>query len=94
MSPHTLFTMQLGFWRFALEAQSVIALRTLGIIGVLPAHHGENERMVAEKLPALIKANAAAGRAAMSGKRPDQILSAWQSPLSRRMRANRRRLLR
>ena len=94
MSPHTLFTMQLGLWRFAMEAQAVIALRVLGMVGVLPAHRGENERMVAEKLPALIKANAAASQAIMTGKRPDQILSAWQSPLSRRMRANRRRLMR
>ncbi|QFT58780.1 hypothetical protein FIU94_08075 [Sulfitobacter sp. THAF37] len=77
----------------ALEAQTVMTLRLMAIGGLIPQKSGENDRMVAEKLPALTKSGIAAGKAMMKGQRPDQVMSAALTPLRRRVRANRKRLM-
>ncbi len=93
MNPLSFLTLQTSFASMVFEAQTVIALRMLGMAGVLPAARGENNRMVSEKGPAMVKAFAAGTTAAMAGKRPDQIMTAAMAPLSRKVHANRKRLM-
>ncbi|MGC1506109.1 MAG: antifreeze protein [Sulfitobacter sp.] len=75
------------------ESQTVMTLRLLAMSGAIPAKHGENERMVDEKAPAMAKAFAAASKAMMQGARPDQIMSAALAPVSKRVTSNRKRLM-
>ena len=49
--------------------------------------------MMNEKGPAMFKAYQAATQAAIAGGRPDQILTAAMVPVSKKVRANRRRLM-
>ncbi|MCL3881089.1 antifreeze protein [Marivita sp. GX14005] len=77
----------------ALNAQTVITLRLLGMSGAIPARRGENARMVSEKQKALIDAWGAGAKAALSGRPAHDIVAASIKPLSRKVRANRRRLL-
>lgn len=93
MYPVHLFVLTSNTILLALEAQTVITLRLMAMGGVIPQKAGENNRMIAEKLPALNKAHLAAGKAIMAGKRPDQVMSAALAPLSRKVRANRKRLM-
>jgi hypothetical protein len=81
-----------AFWSMMAEAQTVIALRTLGMMGVLPASPRENHTMFAEKGPAFVESAMAAGAAAMAGKSPDQIAHAAIRPIARRTGANVKRL--
>lgn len=80
--------------RIGWESQMVIGLRTAGMFGILPASRGEAGRMIAEKQEAAMASVRAATRAAMKGKRADQILSAAMQPYGRRTHANARRLTR
>ena len=50
--------------------------------------------MIAEKPPAFAEAAMAAGAAAMTGKRPDQVASAWSRSLRGTTGPNLRRLVR
>ena len=83
---------QLSF--MMVEAQSVIAMRTMGMAGLWPQRADERGRMVFEKAPAFALAQLAMTRAAMRGARPDEILAAGLRPLGRRTGANSRRLMR
>ena len=98
MSPYPLPAdyIRTGFalWALAFEAQTVIAYRSLGLWGVTTPAPDENSRMIEEKTPAFVAAALDASRAAWGGKRPDQIANAWIAPLTRKARANRRRLMR
>lgn len=76
------------------EAQTVIAIRMMGMAGLWPVPRGENHRMVREKAPAFAESWMAASRAFWSGSGPDAALTAWHRPLTRKARANRRRLTR
>jgi hypothetical protein len=80
--------------RMLLEAQTVIALRMMGMAGVLPARPGETTRMVTEKVAAAQDAGVAMARAAMAGASPAAITSAGLKPVRRRTRANVARLTR
>ncbi|MGP3697395.1 antifreeze protein [Rhodobacter sp. NSM] len=85
------------YWQTGLmvsEAQTVMALRTLGMMGVLTPHPLENQRMVTEKGLAFAQAAQAATSAAMQGKRPDEVAAAALKPIRRRTRANAARLTR
>ncbi|AZQ68877.1 antifreeze protein [Silicimonas algicola] len=88
-----------GWWGLSIrtaqmmaEAQMVMAYRMMGMAGVWPVSPSENARMMSEKIPAFISASGAATSAAMSGKRPDQILEAALRPIGLKTRANSRRL--
>lgn len=94
MHAYDLFSLQIRFASLMLEAQSVVALRMMGMAGMIPAHSGENCRMIEEKGPAMQRAFMAATRAAWAGKRPDQVFSAAMTPVSDRVRSNRKRLSR
>jgi hypothetical protein len=92
MNPFQPMQSTFAFWTMMTEAQTVVALRTLGMIGVLPASPRENHTMFIEKGPAFVEAALAAGVAAMSGKTPDQIAHAAIKPIARRTGANVKRL--
>jgi glucose dehydrogenase len=82
----------LAYWTMMSEAQTVVALRVLGMWGVLPASKRENHTMSAEKAPAFARAALAAGTAAAQGKSPDAVLQAAIRPIRRRTSANVKRL--
>ncbi|MEP3688906.1 MAG: antifreeze protein [Sulfitobacter dubius] len=93
MNPFAIFAMQSQLASLAIETQIVMSLRILAMAGALPARPGENNRMVAEKGPAMVKAFSAGTQAAMLGKSPDQIMNASLAPLARKVRQNRKRLM-
>lgn len=92
MQPYDLFKLQLNMATLMMDTQTVMALRVMAMSGVIPAHRGENNRMVSEKGPAMTKAFAAATKAMMAGASPDKVLSAAMVPVSKRVSANRKRL--
>ena len=74
------------------EAQAVIAMRVMGWNGLWSVTDSENGLMVSEKAEAMARATMDAATAAMTGKRPDQILQAAVKPLRQKTRANSKRL--
>ena len=78
--------------RIGWEAQTVIALRSAAMMGLLPQAPGEMTRMVTEKQQAAGESLHAAMRAAARGQRADQVLQAALRPYGRRTRANAKRL--
>lgn len=78
--------------RLAWETQMVVSMRMLGMAGLWSVPSGESETMVSEKPEAFVNAAAAAGAAAMRGRRPDQIMDAWTRTMRRKTGANVRRL--
>lgn len=89
-----ILSMQMAYFRMLTEAQTVVALRLAGMMGLLPAHPGENSRMVNEKAPAFAEAAWDAWWAASTGAAPDRVAAAWVKPIGRRTRSNARRLSR
>jgi hypothetical protein len=92
MNPYQPWKSTLAFWTMMTQAQTVIAIRMLGMAGVLPAHARENHTMLVEKGPAFAEAAIAAGAAVLAGKSPDEIAQAAIRPIGRRTRANVKRL--
>lgn len=93
MSSFDFLKLTTNMTRFALDSQTVIALRMMGMAGVTPQSPDENSRMVAEKGPALMQSYIDASQAALAGKRPDQVMEAALEPLQQEVRANRNRLM-
>ena len=93
MNPFALLNLQAQMTSLVMDTHAVMTLRLMGMSGAIPARRGENNRMVAEKAPAMAKAYAAASKAAIEGNTPDKIISAAMAPLSRKVRANRKRLM-
>jgi len=82
----------LAFWTMMAEAQAVVAIRTMGMWGVLPAAPSERHDMLAEKGPAFLESAFAAGQAAVMGKTAVQVAEAALRPIGRQTRSNVRRL--
>lgn len=89
----------LGPWMLALEtsravadAQTVIAMRVGGMMGVWPVAGGETARMVQEKPRAMIKAVVAMQGAMIDMKTPDQVMRAGLRPISEKVGKNAKRL--
>ncbi len=82
----------LALWTMMAEAQAVVAIRVLGMWGLVPASPRERCTMLAEKGPAFAEAALAAGMAAAQGRRPEAVLEAAVKPIGRLTRANVRRL--
>lgn len=76
----------------AFEAQAVITLRMLGMMGLWAVTPTENARMLSEKPTAFLQSASAAMNAAANGMRPDQIVTAAVTPIRQRTSANVRRL--
>ncbi|SDG91924.1 antifreeze protein [Sulfitobacter delicatus] len=93
MTPFTFFALQSQFAALAVETQIVMSLRLMAMAGALPARPGENNRMISEKGPAMTKAFSAGTQAAFAGKAPEQIINASLAPLTRKVRQNRKRLM-
>ena len=93
-TPVDLWRAATTFWTLAAEAQTVIALRTLGAMGLWNTGKAENQRMVTEKAQAFTKSALATGQAMASGARPDQIAMAAMKPLQRKTKSNVVRLTR
>lgn len=91
-SPFDLWVVGMKTAQMMIEAQTVIALRTMGMLGTWSVTPSEQTRMVSEKAPAIVDAMTKASRAAFAGKRPDQIYAAALAPIGRRTRSNARRL--
>ena len=75
-----------------IEAQSVIAMRLMGMAGLWSVSPQENHRMVAEKLEAMFRATSDAGMTTLRGGSPDEIAAAAIAPLRRATSANSKRL--
>ncbi len=89
----------LAMWRNATqigmimaEAQTVIAMRLMGMSGVWSVAPSENDRMVSEKVEALTKAMTDSARVVLRGGNADQIAAAAIKPIRNKTRANARRL--
>lgn len=74
------------------EAQSVIAMRMLGMWGIWSVTPAEDGRMISEKVYAMTKANTDATRVAMNGGSLDEIAAAAIKPIRNKTRANAKRL--
>jgi hypothetical protein len=86
-------------WRLSLDlvgiglaSQTVIALRTAGMMGLWEAYPSEGSRMVAEKPRAFAQSFTAVAHAALSGADAQQIMRAGLTPIRRRTASNLRRL--
>jgi secreted protein with Ig-like and vWFA domain len=86
----SLFQLSLNTMRLGLEAQSVIALRTMKCAAGGAAASDEINLMVSEKVRATIDAQFTLARAAMAGRAdgPAKAVALYR----RRVRANQRRL--
>ena len=89
----------LDLWRnnmalmtFAAEAQTVITLRTMGMLGLWNTGTGENQRMVSEKTEAFAQSARAAAGAIAKGQRPGQVAMAGMKALQRKTKSNVARL--
>ena len=91
-TPLELFKTQMEVGMMLAEAQSVIAMRMMGWGGLWSVTRSENNRMVSEKAEAIAKSMQNATLAAMTGKRPDEIVNAAVKPLRQKTRANAARL--
>jgi hypothetical protein len=78
--------------RFGFEVQSVIALRLMKIAAGGAESNAEVTRMVTEKIKALADAQAAGGVALAHGKSVKATSKRAMAPITRRVRANHRRL--
>lgn len=76
------------------EAQMVIGMRMLGLMGMWRVSPGENTRMITEKLVAAQQAGLAATRATLAGKPPEVAATLALKPVRRRTRSNVIRLAR
>lgn len=74
------------------EAQTVITLRMLGMVGLWPDSKYENSRMVTEKTAAVMASSRAAGRALAAGKMPAEVALAALKPVRARTKRNVTRL--
>lgn len=74
------------------EAQTVIALRLLGMAGAIPSAPDEPRRMVMEKIEAAQEAGLAVARAQARGAGLSAIVMAGLRPVRRRTNSNVKRL--
>lgn len=91
---NTLAPFQVGmdFWRIALEAQTVIAFRMAGMMGLWATKPQEMTRMIEEKPTAVLDAWQAASAAFMAGAAPAGVMRAGMKPIGVKTAANARRL--
>ncbi|MGY9045648.1 hypothetical protein P775_21515 [Puniceibacterium antarcticum] len=91
-TPVDLWNTTLQMTYLALETQSVMTMRLLGMAGLWNVTKSENTRMVDEKSPALLQSMMNAATATMHGARPDQIMNTAIKPLRAKTRSNSTRL--
>jgi hypothetical protein len=74
------------------EAQSVVAMRIMGMAGIWSVTPAENARMISEKLSVVTRASTDATRAMIRGQGPEAVTAAAIKPLRQKTRANAKRL--
>lgn len=94
MGPWSLWASSVQMTQLALETQTVVGLRLLGMAGMWPVARSESSRMWTEKPAAFVEAGGAAFWAAAAGKSPEEVLDAAVRPIRKRTRANSKRLSR
>jgi hypothetical protein len=91
-SASAVMDLNFALWRMGFEAQSVIAMRTMGAAGFWNHSDLENQLMLREKQKAFAKGTAGAARALMRGESPAAIMLEAVKPMQRKTGANARRL--
>lgn len=91
-SPMAIWQSGFDAWRLLTEAQTVIALRMMGMAGLWTLSDGETTRMFTEKHQAFAQSALDGTRAAMRGAPPEAVLAAVVRPLGRKTSANAKRL--
>lgn len=92
--PMALWMLGFEYSRMMMEAQSVIAMRLMGMSGFWGMSRGEETRMVTEKQKAFMDSGLAMWKAALGSKAPEAVLRAGIKPLGRATSGNVRRLSR
>lgn len=92
--PADLFRLTLETSVMALQAQQVVAMRTLGLMGAWRTRDGETTRMMTEKLDALSEATLGMGKALAQAQSPLDVAEAALAPYAKRTSANHRTLSR
>ncbi len=93
-TPFELWRLSMRSSRMMAEAQAVIGMRMMGMIGLWPVKPDECTKMLSEKLDAAFEAQGAVLRAAMKGGSGIDMVEAALRPVRRRTRANAARLAR
>lgn len=93
-NPVSSFSIALQAARIGFEAQTVIAMRLAGMVGLWGTPSSEMTRMVVEKAEAAAEAMEASAWAMMSGKTPDKVLTAGMTEIGRYTSRNVKRLSR
>ena len=76
------------------EAQMVIGMRMMGMMGLWRVHPSENARMSSEKVAAFGQVAMATSQALMAGKPPAVVAAAALKPIRRKTASNVKRLAR
>lgn len=92
--PTDLFRLTLDTGLMALQAQQVVAMRTLGLMGAWRTRDGETTRMVTEKLDAMGEAKRGISQAFGQAMSPLAIAHAALAPYAERTRDNHQHLTR
>ena len=92
LNPGVYWASAMQFGLLAVEAQAVIGMRLLGMVGLWSVTGSENRRMVDEKAVALTKSMTNASAALLTGQTPNKIAEAAMRPLRQKTRSNYRRL--
>ncbi|NHB78436.1 antifreeze protein [Rhodobacter calidifons] len=92
MTPARMISLSLKTGMMLMEAQMVIGMRMMGMMGMWRVHPSENARMSSEKVAAANASAVAASKAIMAGKPPAVIAEAALKPIARRTRSNVKRL--
>jgi hypothetical protein len=74
------------------EAQTVIAMRLMGMAGIWSVTPAEQNLMLSEKIQATVEAATNASKAMMGGAASDKVVAAALKPYRQKTRANARRL--
>lgn len=94
ITPTQLTDLALRTAQLMAESHIVITLRLMGAMGAWPVSPDEMHLMYAEKGPAFLRATARAQRAVASGSPLPVVALAVITPLTHKVRRNRRRLTR
>lgn len=92
MTPAQMISLSVKTGFMLAEAQLVIGMRVLGMMGMWRVHPSENTRMSSEKVSALGQSAIAASTAMLTGKPPALIAEAALRPIARRTKSNVKRL--
>jgi hypothetical protein len=90
--PFALWRLSVEVTQMTAEANTVIAMRMMGMAGLVPMHKDETARMISEKQDALAASGRAMSRAMMAGKGPTEVMAAGVRPMRTKTRANAKRL--